>query len=296
MTSPDLLSPRAAAQAKQLEFFARTRVEGFLKSVNPSALKGHSTDFRQHREYVPGDDLRRLDWRILARTDRLVTREYDEYTNLDAFLVLDASGSMAYPADGFPKLDFCRHCAAMLAYILHLQRDRVALALTTDTVTELVRPASGRKHLAELYRRIAAVRPGGETDLAACVPQLNARVRRKSAFVFFSDCYEEPQALMKAMGALQLQGHDVLLYQVFDPNEEDLPFPGFTLFRDLETGQVDAADPLEIRQAYHEVFREHVRSLQDAANRFAIEFHSLPVRSDWDAVLAALLHKRAARS
>jgi len=299
----ELLPPAAAARAKQLEFFARTRVEGHLKSVNRSRLKGSSTDFLQHRPYLPGDDLRNLDWRLYGRTDRLVTREYEEYTNLDVILALDGSGSMGYPvfqrasdAGGrLAKIDFARHCAAMLAYLLNRQRDRFGLATLAGSVLQYVRPSVGRKHLAVVFRHLVSLQPGGETDFDPCIRQLAGRITRKSVFVFFSDCYQDPDALTRAIGTLKLAGHDVLVYQLYDRTERDLPFPGFTLFRDLETGQVDAADAMEIRRAYRDVFDAHIRRLADGAAKFGIELHSLSVQPDWDLVLARLLRERAGR-
>ena len=304
MPPAELLPAHAASRARQLEFFARTRVEGFMRADNRSKLKGHSTDFLQHRPYQPGDDLRALDWRVLARSDRLVTRQYEEYTNLDVILALDYSGSMGYGGEGstgavqgtMSKIAFVRHCAAMLAYLLHLQRDRFALAALADRVVEFVRPSTGRKHLAQVLNRLVAREPSGETDLAPCVDRLARRVRRKSVFVLFSDCYQDPHALTRAVGSLRLAGHDVVLYHVYDPGEQDLTFSGFTLFRDLETGQIDAVDTPAIRAAYHDVFRAHVRRLGQGTRRFGVEFHSLPTSPDWDAVLAGLLHARAARS
>jgi len=137
-----LLTPDAAALAKELEFFARTRVEGFLKGQNWSWRKGTSTEFLQHRAYVPGDDLRRLDWRVYARSDRLITREYEEFTNLDAVLTIDASGSMAYAGRGMSKIDFVRRCAAMLAYLLNAQNDSFGLAVVGERLDDYLRPST----------------------------------------------------------------------------------------------------------------------------------------------------------
>ena len=302
MPPSELLSPAAAARARQLEFFARTRVEGFMRADNRSKLKGRSTDFLQHRAYQPGDDLRALDWRVLARSDRLVTRQYEEYTNLDVILGLDYSGSMGYGGEtsgeegGLSKIQFVRHCAAMLTYLLNLQKDRFGLAVMADRVVDLLVPSTGRKHLARVLNRLMAHLPAGQTDLAPCVDRLARRVRRKSVFVFFSDCYQDPESLTRAIGTLRLAGHDAVLYHVYDPGEQDLAFSGFTLFRDLETGQIDAVDPPAVREAYRDVFRDHVHRLGQGTRRFGIEFHSLATSPDWDVVLAELLHARAARS
>ena len=292
MSATDLLTPHAAALVKELEFFARTRVEGFLKSNNRSKRKGQSAEFMQHRQYMPGDDLRSLDWRVFARSDRLVTREYEEYTNLDVVIVLDASGSMGYGTLELNKIEFCRRCAAMICYLLLGQRDAFGLTILRDRVAQYLRPQSSRKHLVEVLRQLVEAQPTGLTDFAVGVEQLLNQVRRRSVFVFFSDCYQDPDPLTKALGMLAVRGHDVVLYQVYDPAEAELPFAGFTLFRDLEGEGLDAVDPLEIRRAYRDVFAEHTLRIKEGTSRFGTEFHLIPVSGDWDEVLAGLLRER----
>ena len=292
MSATDLLTPSAAALVKELEFFARTRVEGFLKSNNRSKRKGQSTEFMQHRQYMPGDDLRRLDWRVFARSDRLVTREYEEYTNLDVVIGLDASGSMGYGTLELNKIEFCRRCAAMICYLLMGQRDAFGLTILRDRVVRYLRPQSSRKHLVEVLRQLVEAQPTGLTDFAGGVEQLLNQVRRRSVFVFFSDCYQDPDPLTRALGMLAVRGHDVVLYQVYDPAEAELPFAGFTLFRDLEGEGLDAVDPLEIRRAYRDVFAEHTLRIKEGTSRFGTEFHSIPVSVAWDEVLAGLLRER----
>ena len=292
MSATDLLTPGAAALVKELEFFARTRVEGFLKSNNHSKRKGQSTEFMQHRQYMPGDDLRSLDWRVFARSDRLVTREYEEYTNLDVVIGLDASGSMGYGTLELNKIEFCRRCAAMICYLLMGQRDAFGLTILRDRVARYLRPQSSRKHLVEVLRQLVEAQPTGLTDFAVGVEQLLNQVRRRSVFIFFSDCYQDPDPLMRALGMLAVRGHDVVLYQVYDPAEAELPFAGFTLFRDLEGEGLDAVDPLEIRRAYRDVFAEHTLRIKEGTSRFGTEFHSIPVSVAWDEVLAGLLRER----
>lgn len=292
MRERDLLTPEAVARVKHLEFFARTRVEGFLTGANRSRMKGVSPEFLQHRKYMPGDDLRRLDWRVFGRTNRLVTREFEEFTNLDVVLALDFSGSMGYGLTPMSKMDFALHCAALLAYLLHLRHDRFALAACTDVVGSYLPLGSGRKHLAAIFRQLASLPIDGETRLERCATQLLQRLKRRSSIVIFSDCYEDPEPLTSAVGQLALRGHDVILYQVVHESEKELNFTGFTLFRDLETGQIDAADPLEIAAAYRDVVAEHRRELETGAARFGVEFRQVTVTEHWDFVLAALLDAR----
>jgi len=293
MRETDLISPEAAARVEQIEFFARTRVEGFLKGANASRFRGVSPEFMQHRPYMPGDDLRHLDWRVFGRTDRLVTREFEDFTNLDVVFALDFSGSMGFGDQPMSKMDFALHAAALFGYLLNLRNDRFALASCTDEIGFFLPPGCGRNHLAEFFRRLVSLPIAGETRLERCAELLLKRVRRRSVIVVFSDCYQDPEPLTKALGTLSLRGHDVNLYQVVHEVEKDLLFTGFTLFRDLETGQVDPADPVEIREAYREVVQEHGHELRSGTARFGIEFRELTVTENWDMVLAALLHERS---
>jgi uncharacterized protein (DUF58 family) len=291
---PDpLLSAEAAARVKRLELFARSRVENHLKGAHRSRLKGHSTDFLQHRPYLPGDDIRALDWRVYARSDRLVIREREEYTALDVNIVLDCSASMNFGSGDMTKFEFARHCAALLAYLVINQRDRVGMAFTSDRIVRFIKSAGGAKHLAETFRQLLDCEPDGQTDLAACTRQLLEFATKRSLFIFFSDCYQDPAALGRSFGILSRAKHDVIVYQVYDPAESELPYSGFTLFRDVETGQIDPADPQEIRAAYHDVFRRHTRDLKSIAMNYGVEFHPLPVSADWENALAELLHERA---
>ena len=296
MQTSELLTAEAAARVKQIEFFARTQIEGFLKGANQSKLKGVSVEFMQHREYQHGDDLRHLDWRVFARTDRLVTREFEEFTNLDVILALDFSGSMGYGDEPMSKMDFALHWSALLGYLFNLRIDRFALAHCTDEVGSYLPPGNGKIHLAEFFRHLVTLPVGGETRLERCADLLLQRVRRRSIIILLSDCYQEPETITKSIGRLRLRGHDVILYQVVHENEKDLDFTGFTLFRDLETNQVDAADPLEIREAYREVVAEHCHELKTGAARFGIDYHQITVTQNWDLVLAALLQERVTRN
>jgi len=292
MKPSELISPDAAARVKHLEFFARTRVEGFLKGANPSHFRGVSPEFMQHRAYMPGDDLRHLDWRVFGRTDRLVTREFEEFTDLDVVLALDVSGSMGFGEDPMSKTDFALHCAALIGYLLNLRNDRFALAACSDDIGSFLPPSCGRGHLADFFRRLVSLSVTGETRLDRCAELLLRLVRRRSVILVLSDCYQDPEDLTRSLGQFSLRGHDVSLYQIVHESEKDLDFTGFTLFRDLETGQIDPADPAEIRGSYREVVADHHDQLKSGAARFGIEFHQLTVVENWDAVLAALLHER----
>jgi uncharacterized protein (DUF58 family) len=230
---------------------------------------------------------------VYARSDRLVIREREEFTTLDVHIVLDCSASMNFGSGAMTKFEFARHCAALLTHLVISQRDRVGIAFASDRVLSFVKPGSGGKHRAEMFRQLLAREPAGETDLAACTRQLLQFATKRSLFVFFSDCYQDPAALGRSLGILSRAGHDLIVYQVYDPAEADLPYNGYTLFRDVENGQIDPADPKEVRAAYLEVFRRHARDLKSIATSYGVEFHAIPVTDDWDIAMAQLLHERA---
>ena len=291
-----LLSAEAAARCvKHLELFARSRVESHYKGAHRSRLKGHSTDFLQHRQYLPGDDIRTLDWRVYARSDRLVIREREEFTTLDVNIILDCSASMNFGSGAMTKFEFARHCAALLTHLVVSQRDRVGIAFASDRVLSFTKPGSGGKHRAEMFRQLLAREPAGQTDLAACTRELLQYARKRSLFIFFSDCYQDPAALGRSLGILSRAGHDLIVYQIFDPAEADLPYTGFTLFRDMENGQTDAAGPEgNFAPPIRRVFRiRHTRDLKSIAMSYGVEFRTLAVTENWEAALAQLLHERA---
>jgi uncharacterized protein (DUF58 family) len=199
---------------------------------------------------------------------------------------------MGYGRGDVSKLEFARRCAAMLAYLLVQQNDRCGLAVFGTRLARYLPPGGGRKHLAELFRRLLEAGAQGETDVAACAGQLLRQLSRRSVLLVFSDGFQAPEPLIRGLSMLSLKGHEVLFFQTYDPSETDLDFVGFTQFLDLETQTVDAADPMEIRQAYREVFRTHQQQLRDGLLRAGVQFYPLPVCTAWDETLADILRKR----
>jgi uncharacterized protein (DUF58 family) len=200
---------------------------------------------------------------------------------------------MAYGPEEMTKLEFSARCIAMLGYLFSRQNDRSALAVFGQRLESFLPPGGGRKHLAEMYRRLATVAGAGETDMVACAQFLLRQVSRRSVVLFFSDGFQDPDALIRGLNMLALKGHEVLFFQVYEPSETDLDFVGFTQFLDLENGQIDAADPAEIRAAYRDVFRDHQQRLRDGLLRAGIQFHALPVCADYDLALANIIRERA---
>jgi len=289
-----LLSADLVERVKQLELFCRLRVEGSRAGENRSKLIGFSTDFLQHRQYFPGDNLRYLDWRVLARSDRLVVRQHEELTNAEMAVLLDTSGSMAFAGQGMSKLDFAVRCAALLTYLMYLQGDSFSLYLFREGAVEPVRRGSGRRHLRRVFEKLVSAAPRGETGFAECFREAEARLGRRGLVAVLSDFMAEPEPIAKALGRLRMRGHDAIAFQIFDPEEREMDFVDFTRFRDLEDGSILAADPLLIQAEYRRQFDRHQLMLKEQCLAHGVDHVVLPVADEYDEVIGDYLRRRAA--
>jgi uncharacterized protein (DUF58 family) len=267
MSSPraDLLDPSAISALGHLEMVARWVVDGFLTGLHRSPRKGFSVEFAEHRPYQPGDDLRYLDWRIAARADRWVVKQFEEETNTRALLVLDISASMRWTgaAGRLPKLAYAERVLGALALLFLRQRDAVGLVRADTSVRSIVPPSS---RSGQWWRLAAALsEPGGGTgtDLAAALGQAAHLARRPGFIVLVSDLLVDPEPVLEQLRALRARGHEVLVLQVLDPLERDFPDGAEALFTDPESGSAVPATPSEIRRDYQETVRAALVAWRD---------------------------------
>jgi uncharacterized protein (DUF58 family) len=295
------LPPGALARLGRCELLARGVVEGFITGKHKSPFKGFSVEFAEHRQYAPGDDLRNLDWRVLARKDRYYIKQYIEETNLRATLLLDASGSMAYAGDaaaalgGRPlsKFDYARHVAAMLGYLLIGQQDAAGL-VTFDTATRAYLPARARaSQVRGILETLERTEPGGETGLAGIFHDIAERIPRRGLVVILSDLYDDSEALVNALHHFRYRRHEVLLFHVVAEEELSFPFDTYTKFRDLEQpGNLLPIDPRTIRATYLERMRRFLNDIESACGRLKIDYVRMCTRVPYDEALAGYLMKR----
>lgn len=253
------LDPRVLARIDNLELVARAVVEGFLNGLHRSVQLGFSTEFAQHRAYVPGDDLRRLDWRVFARTDRFLIREYEAETNTNVVVAVDVSKSMSYGTAGVSKLDVARVVGASLAYLAHRQRDRVGFAAFAADIAEYIPPAAA--HFQLVLHALGRVHSRERGELTAPLARLGDALRRRGIIVVLSDCYEAPGVVADAMGGLRSSGHDVVVMHVLDRAELEFPFDDAATFEDLETQERVPLVPSRMRERYRTSMREHLAEL-----------------------------------
>ncbi|HRH97721.1 MAG TPA: DUF58 domain-containing protein, partial [Prosthecobacter sp.] len=234
-TLSDILHAEDITSLQHLQLFARTVVEGFTTGHHTSPHKGFSVEFRQHRPYVQGDEIRRLDWKVFGRSDRFYIREYDEETNLRATIVLDASGSMNYRGSkGILKFDYARKLAASLAYLLMSQQDAVGLVTFDSKVRDIISCRTKITHLHLMLEAMVKTTPGKDTSLAPVIESLAQRLKRRGLVILISDFFDDPAALLQSIGVLRKKGHEVIALQLWDRDEIDFPFGNWTRFENLE--------------------------------------------------------------
>lgn len=284
------IDPRVLARIGNLQLVARTVVDGFINGLHRAPYLGLSLDFAEHRAYMPGDDIRRIDWRLYARTDRYHVKEFEADTNANFTVVLDTSGSMAYGSGTVTKFDYARFLAASLAYFSHDQRDRVGMVSIAQDVVDYV--PNSAKHMDVLLHTVARSKPQGKTDLAASLRKVNELLRRRGIVVIVSDLYDEPERIIQAITPLKYRGHDVIVFHVLDPAELELPFDDPTSIEDLETGERLPIVPAALRERYRALITAHVEALGKGLTNERIDYVLLDTSKPLDEALFTYLATR----
>jgi uncharacterized protein (DUF58 family) len=288
--------PTSLSKYGRLTMVARTVVEGFLTGVHKSPYKGFSVEFAEHRQYYPGDEIRHIDWRVYGKTDRYYIKEYEEETNLKAYLLVDASGSMAYQGEHLSKFQYAQYIAASLAYLMLHQLDAVGLVAHDTKVRQMIPPKASSKHLLRLLTTLEQTKPGGETSMAPLWHELAGQLRRRGLVVILSDCFDNLPALMRALRHFRFCRHEVLLFHILAPEEIEFPFRKWTQFRNLEVRDHKLlVDPQQLRKEYLKNFQTFCKDLRDQAGRMQVDYHMLRTDEPVDKALGLYLTKRQAR-
>jgi uncharacterized protein (DUF58 family) len=291
----DLLKPKELAALGGLEFVARQVVEGFIAGLHRSPHRGFSVEFAEHRMYQPGDDLRYIDWRMFGRSDRYYIKQFEEETNLRAYLLLDVSASMAWTsAEGSlpPKLWYAKQLAASLSLMLVRQGDAVGL-LTFDTAMRThVAPRGGRRHWHELLRTLGPVSASGRTDPGSALRDLAGRLRRRGLVVLISDLLVDPDATRLALRFLRHRGHEVIIFHLLDPGERELPAVGDVRFIDPETDEELPASAADVRREYREAVEHALAEWRRELAPQGIDYVLVGTDQPMTHALRAYLHKR----
>jgi uncharacterized protein (DUF58 family) len=247
------LDPAVIARLGTLELKARTIVEGFLTGLHRSPFKGFSVEFAEYRQYMPGDDLSSIDWKVYARSDRYYVKKFEEETNLNCYILLDVSASMGYGRAGGPtKLEYGQMLAASLAYLMNRQRDAVALTAFDDAIVSMLPPSARPGHLRSVLVTLDRLRLGQKTDVSKPLHVLADAMSRRGLVVLISDLLDEPARVVDGLRHFRFRGTDVVVFHVMDPDELTFPFERASKFRDMEVGDEVMAVPSVVRASYLE--------------------------------------------
>ncbi len=288
------LDPALLAKLSDLALLARTVVDGFMHGQHRSIRKGSSLDFAEHRSYQPGDDLRRIDWRVYGRTDRFYIKEYDADTNASVLFALDTSASMDFGSGPVTKYAYGRMLAASLAWLSQAQGDRVGLATFTQDLQEVIPPSV--RHLQRMLHTLASTKPGGSSQLVKSIEKIGLLSSRAGILVLVTDCYERPELIGRAVDALRMAGNDVIVFHLVDPAERDLPGDDDTTFEDAETGKLLPLKPGDMRKKYQALVSDHLSALQSRLIAAGADYVRIMTDEPLDRALHAYLDARLSRS
>ena len=282
------LDPAVVARLGTLELKARTVVEGFLSGLHRSPFKGFSVEFAEYRQYMQGDDLSRIDWKVYARSDRYFIKKFEEETNLDCHLMLDVSGSMGYGSKGITKFHYGQCLAASLAYLTNRQRDAAGLTAFDDRIVAML-PASARPgHLHAMLVTLDRLRLGTLTNVSKPLHQLADSLSKRGMVVLISDLLDDPERVVRGLRHFRFRGTDVIVFHVLDPDELEFPFDRATRFEDMESGAEVMAVPALVRGQYVSAINGLVDRYKRDLGAAGIDYHL--VRTDQPLELALLAY------
>ena len=284
------VDPVVLARIGNLELVSRSVVDGFINGLHRSPYFGASVDFAEHRGYVPGDDIRRVDWRLYARTDRYYIKEYEADSNSNFAVLLDVSKSMGFGTRGITKLDYGRMLAGCLTYLVHRQRDRVGFVAFDDDIVEHVPPSA--KHMDTVLHVLDRLQPSKPGNLRAPLHKMAEHFGRRGVLVLISDLYEDPDQVLEAVGPLRFRGNEIVVFHLLDPAELDFSFTDPSAFEDLESGEQIPIVPEALGDQYRELVKAHITGLTERFTANRIDYTLINTSSPLDHALFSYLTTR----
>ena len=289
------IDPKTLAKIDRLELEARQVVEGYLAGRHRSPRHGFAVEFAQHREYAPGDDIKHIDWKVYGRTERYHLKQYEQETNLVAWMLVDASESMAYGSGTRTKFDTACVTAAAMSHLVLQQADSVGLATTADGVRQFLRPSGQMNQLREAVRVLASGPHGGPSNIGRALGEVATRTGRRGVAFVFSDLLDDVPDILAGLQRLRYQKHEVVVFHTLDAAELDFPFRHTTLFKGLEGLPEILTDPQGVRESYLKALGEHTAAIEAGCRGMEIDYIRLRTDADIGHDLAAYLQKRSGK-
>ena len=287
------LDPETVSKLKGMELKARMVVEGFIAGLHKSPYHGFSVEFAEHRQYMPGDNIRDIDWKVYAKSDRYYIKQYEEETNLKAYLLMDCSASMAYRSgDRIPKLDYAGLLAGALSYMMLRQRDAVGLVTFDETIRRYIPPRSKSGHLHVLLTEVAAQTPSLKTNIATALHEMAERIKRRGLVILLSDLLDEANQIISGLKHFRYNQHEVIVFHILDPRERDFAFPREAIFKDMETGEEITTLPYQMKKHFSQAVTAFADQIAYACRQSNIDYHPIDTAMPFDKALYAFLAKR----
>lgn len=286
------LDTRVISRLSGIPFLARQPMQGTVSGRHASPHRGASVEFAQYRKYVPGDDLRRLDWRAYGRSDRFYVKEFEADTNLRCCFVVDTSGSMDFGSEGVTKLEYAKRLVGTLGYLATQQGDAVGLSCVANEIVQNLPPKRGPAHLRTMFDQLEAAEPEGETELVTVLHELAETVRQRALIIILSDLFIEPALLKDCFQHLRFRRHDVSVFHLLDPQEIGFEFKRPTRFLDMEGGPAIFVEPNDIADRYHKAIQLYLEELRRVVLESAVDFHQVRLDEDCEHVLSRFLTGR----
>ena len=285
------LRPDVVSRLGRTELVARLVVEGFLTGLHRSPYHGFSVEFAEYRPYLPGDPLRDVDWKVYGKTDRLYVKEYEEETNLKAYILLDGSSSMGFSSGGLSKFEYAKYLTASLCYLLLKQRDAVGLALFGDGKTSYLPPRSVPSYLYEILSRLPPA-PSGRTGLGPALHSLAERISRRGLVLVLSDLMDDPDEVLSGLKHIRHRKHEVIVFHIMDPAEISFPFGEPAVFRGMEGEGEVTLEPWHIRGDYRRMLSGWLGRLEGECGEHGIDYTLLSTSDPYDVALLRYLSRR----
>ena len=294
------LRPDVVSKLANMELRARMVVEGFITGMHKSPYHGFSVEFAEHRQYMPGDETRNIDWKVYAKTDRYYIKQYEEETNLKSYLILDASASMSFASEDaehprrkrLSKLEYSSFLVAALSYLMVQQRDAVGLAVFDSKIRLTLPPHATKAYLRRILIELENLTPGTTTATAHSLHEMAERITRRGLVIVVSDLLDDPDKVMAALKHFRHDHHDVLVFQVLDPLERSFAFGGEAVFKDLETSETLMTQPYHVQRSYQQQMKNFLERYKRECRENNIDYALLDTSTPFDAALFQYLNKR----
>ncbi len=283
---------RAVGKVSRLQLRARLAVEGYYSGIHKSPYHGFNVEFAEYREYSPGDDLRYLDWRVLARADRLFIKQFEAETNLSCYILLDASESMDFTTVGETRLDYGAALAAALTLLMLRQGDQAGLVVFDNAVRDYIPPRGNARHFRAICDTLETIRPGNDTDIADVLHEIAERIRRRSMVIVISDFFDDVDALLSGLQHFRHRHHEVVVLHLLDDAEIEFPYDRITLFEGMERGEEVIVDPRVVAESYRARFRDFLEQLRRGCTEKNIDYERMQLSDPFDRALTAYLGRR----